>query len=325
MIESNENTVMPTDSPRLVVIIPTHGRPDLLERTLDSLAECAIPPSLKCIRVVENGGKHGAEECVRKYAGKFDVEYLFYPRGNKSAALNHAMEDLDDELVVYFDDDVRIAPGTLNAYHECLGGIREKTFFGGPFACDYDVPPPDWLLDFLPVSARGWVSHDGRAFGRDSTFFGCNWAAFADDIRALGGFDARVGPGGDIGATGQETDMQVRLRAAGFQPQYVAGAMVWHYVPESRCSPEWAIGRIHRQSVYSGFNSPPFARSLLGVPPWILRRLLQRTGVLLKTYISRDPELRFKARFSLTETLGEIRGMMQRRQSSGRSPAANRG
>lgn len=325
MIESNVSAPEPVDSRRLVVIIPTHGRPDLLERTLDSLAQGAFPPSLKCIRVVENGGKHGAEECVRKFRDKLDLEYLFYPRGNKSAALNHAMQDLGDELVVFFDDDVRIAPETLGAYAECLAQRDERKFFGGPFGCDYDVPPADWLLEFLPVSARGWVSDDGRAFGRDRTFFGCNWAAFATDIKALGGFDARVGPGGEIGATGQETDMQVRLRAAGFQPHYVAGAMVWHYVPESRCSPEWAIGRIHRQSIYSGFNSPPFPRTLLGVPPWILRRLLRRTGVYLKTCISQDPESRFKARFSLTETLGEIRGMMQRRQASPRSAAADRG
>ena len=308
---------------RLIVIIPTHGRPDLLERTLASISHCCLPPAVQCVRVVENGGQHGAEHCVRRFAGAFPTEYLYFPKGNKSAALNYAMRDLDDEFVVFFDDDVRVAPETLIAYAECLDSKDDKRFFGGPFGCDYDHPPPEWLARFLPVSARGWTSPDGRGFARDLAFIGFNWAAYARHIKAVGGFDPRVGPGGEAGASGQESNMQVRLQAAGFEPRYVADAMVWHYVPESRCSPEWAIRRILRQGVYSGLHTSTPSRIPFGVPPWILRRLLRRTGVFLGSRFSRDPERRFRAHFSLTETWGEIRGMMQRRRTAAR-PGAER-
>lgn len=313
----------PAERGRLVVIIPTHGRPDLLERTLASIARDALPPSLACVRVVENGGRHGAETTVRAFSSRLPVEYLYLPPGNKSAALNFAMHDLDDELVVFFDDDVRVAPGTLAAYATCLDWAGTKHFFGGPFGCDYDVPPPPWLVRFLPVSARGWNSPEGRGFARDLAFIGFNWAAFAADIRTLGGFDLRVGPGGEAGASGQESDMQVRLQAAGFAPRYVPDAMVWHYVPASRCSPSWALGRIRRQGVYNGLNAPPAARPApLGVPPWILRRLLLRAGRYVGTRFLRDPERRFTARFRLMETVGEIRGMRQRQRTVSRPPSA---
>lgn len=52
----------------MVVLIPTHGRPTLLERTVDSVLACA-PPADRTVRliVVENGGRLGAEALL---AGK---------------------------------------------------------------------------------------------------------------------------------------------------------------------------------------------------------------------------------------------------------------
>lgn len=299
----------------MVVLIPTHGRPDLLERTLQSMAGCTLPSTLRAVRIVENGGQHGAEACVKSFANVLPVEYQYFPRGNKSAALNHAMSDLHDELVVFFDDDVRLAPDILVAYAACLALDGDGLFFGGPFGCDYDAAPPDWLKGYLPVSARGWASPDGRGFAKDLAFIGFNWAAFAKDIKALGGFDPRVGPGGESGASGQESNMQVRLQDAGFRPRYIPDAMVWHYVPESRCSPDWAIGRIRRQGSYLGLHATGEHGSIFGLPPWVVRRLVQRTGIFLRTRLSSDPATRFRARFSLAETWGEIRGRVQRRRS----------
>ena len=41
----------------------------------------------------------------------------------------------------------------------------------------------------------------------------------------------------------------------------------------------------------------------------MMRRLVQRIVVFLKTRLLQDPEARFRARFRLVETYGEIRGM----------------
>lgn len=57
----------------------------------------------------------------------------------------------------------------------------------------------------------------------------------------MGGFNERRGPG--TGVRGQEYDMQERLLAAGVVGRYLPDALVWHYVPRERCSPEWALAR----------------------------------------------------------------------------------
>jgi GT2 family glycosyltransferase len=85
-------------------------------------------------------------------------------------------------------------------------------------------------------------------------FLGFNWAAFAEDLHAVGGFDYRKGPGSPTKSVGQETDMQERLLQAGRHGRYVPGAMVWHYVPRSRCSPDWALERAYRIGVQWGLT-----------------------------------------------------------------------
>src|SRR5687767_7840972 len=199
-------------------MLATAGRPDLLARTLASLADCPRPQGYRQTIVIENGAQRGAEEFVRSAETSLNCRYRYVDEGNKSVALNAGMADVgeEDALIFFTDDDVRFAPCTLTAYAEAAadrpaGGV----FFGGPTEVDYEQEPPEWLKRYFPTSARGWTPKINDADGRDVPaiyFMGFNWAAYARDIRAAGGFDANRGPGAASGSTGQEADMQRRLR-----------------------------------------------------------------------------------------------------------------
>lgn len=229
----------------LYVLIPTHGRAPLLERTLRSVAGAARPDGFRGVWVVENGSPSGADEVVRRVAADapaLGVRYLHHEGANKSAALNSALAHVedDDALLVLLDDDVRVDPGVLTAYAEAARH-SPRAYFGGPVSCDYEEAPPDWLRPSLPHSARGYELDD-RGVMTDE-YLGFNWAAYARDLEAVGGFDSRVGPGSPTGARGQETEMQGRLRAAGVGPVDVPAARVWHYVPKERSSVRWLLRR----------------------------------------------------------------------------------
>ena len=103
----------------LTVLIPTHGRPALLGRTLASLAACRPPAGYAEAVVVENGAQAGAEAVVAEAAAahpRLRLRYLHVARANKSHALNEALRTVGAGLVVFFDDDVRLDPGVLEAY-----------------------------------------------------------------------------------------------------------------------------------------------------------------------------------------------------------------
>ena len=230
----------------LHVVIPTHERPTLLRRTLNSLAECKHPEAYQGTVVVENGSKAGAERIVKAHEDTLNAKYLYTPRGNKSHALNRVLETIEDGLVVFFDDDVRIYSNTLLAYSESAAEHNRGVFFGGPVEVDYETPPPEWLRPALPLSAKGYTVGSG---GRDF-YLGFNWAAFAQDIKSLEGFDPRFGPGSYTGATGQEADMQERLIEAECSSVNVPEARVAHFVPQERCNLARVLDRKYKIGIH---------------------------------------------------------------------------
>jgi glycosyltransferase involved in cell wall biosynthesis len=258
----------------LRVVIATRGRVHLLQRTLDSLAECDLPASYAGAIVIENGQRHGAERVVHDASSKLDLVYRFHPHANKSACLNVALAMAGTGLIVFLDDDVRVGRALLTAYEKAAAASEGGTFFGGPVFPDYENPPPSWLLSHLPFSARGWKLDDPTEPVSAPVFLGANWAAFVSDLLAVGGFDPSLGPGAESQAVGQERAMQARLLGAGAKGRYVPDAEVWHWVPRERCTPRWAFQRMYRDGISRGLQDRDALQStrIFGYPRWALRR-----------------------------------------------------
>src|SRR5690625_5288903 len=162
----------------LTILIPTYGRSTLLGRTLESLSNCDIPEGYVETVVIENGPKSGAEAVVRDTAIKYPhlkIRYMHVERANKSHALNEALATMRDELIIFFDDDVRFDPGVIIAYNAAAKNNPRNCFFGGPVSVDQEAPPPSWLSPMLPRSARG-MEFDSEQQGND--YLGFNWAAY---------------------------------------------------------------------------------------------------------------------------------------------------
>ena len=234
------------------VLIATAGGPTPITDTLTSLAESGVG-GLSSVRVVENGPPRGVRDACRRHpvASVVAVETCHIDRPNKSAALNRALEDLDDEQwVLMTDDDVRFRSGWAAAYRRRIVRTETLDVFGGPFDVRYEHAPPPELRRYLPPSALGWRPAPGDYDGR--WFLGFNWAANVGRLRAAGGFDPDYGPGSPTGASGQETEMQRRLTASGANRRYVEDASVTHLVPAEKCSTQWVLHRALRNGTSRG-------------------------------------------------------------------------
>lgn len=235
----------------MIIIIPTCQRGELLERTLQCLVDADLPESLKRVFVVENGKKEGAESKVGKFRPLLPLEYRYTPVGSKSAALNLALEECAGEFVVFFDDDVRIDPGSVRAYANAAAGKTGGEFYAGKCLVDYDSPPPEWLKHYMPYSAKGWSYGDEVCELKEPLALGFNWAAFADDLKKAGNFNSDIGPGRAI-SVGEETDLQLILFSQGVKGVYLPQGLVWHHVPAERCSPDWTLERNRRMGLLVG-------------------------------------------------------------------------
>ena len=300
---------------KLYVAIATCGRSALLERTLQHIADCRKPDSYVATYVVENGRRDGIDEAVAAFDEGHRFRYLFHPQGNKSAALNRMLAEVDDGLIVFTDDDVRLTDDFLLRYDAAAQGSGAGRFYGGRTSVDYEAEPDAWLKEFLPRSAVGWDLGDSERDIDDSEYFmGFNWAASAQDLHALGGFNEEVGPGAASGSTGQETDMQRRLMQAGIGGRYLPDAMVWHYIPISRCTPDWILRRAYRRGVEKGrkrrlHDGVP---SLARVPRWMITDTVKKGLKAALGQFSGAPRERFLRRFELYFQCGEMAGIRQR-------------
>lgn len=304
----------------IVILIPSHNRNALLERTLDSVLDCASPENRDVrLIIVENGGRFGAEKIVASKQSWIKPEYMFYEKGNKSQALNYVIDKLEDALLLFLDDDLRVDKFLLVHYSNAVAGNSEGIFYGGGMLVDYEQIPPVWLLDYLPFSAKGWHPDQHKFIADGMAFMGCNWAAFSNDIKKAGGFDPQFGPGSLLGGTGQEADMQRRLIEKGISTCYIKDALVWHYVPKARCSSEWALKRNFRNSVTKGFSMKNInpQRSVGGVPYWMIITTAKSgfnvITACIKSWLKNDPVILHQAQDVFVCNLGRIKGLRNRR------------
>lgn len=302
---------------KLYVVIPSAGRPTLLQQTLASLTSCHKPGIYVKTIVVENGPQMGAEVIVNQFESVEKIEYIHVPMANKSHALNQALHQAKGGLVFFSDDDVRFDPQILTVYAKAAEGISSGQFYGGTCYSDYEEQPPQWLVPLFPRSARGFDLFNSKY--KDGTFFlGFNWAAFADDIQKVGGFNTMLGPGSPIGTTvGDETDVQHRLRTANIQAIPLPEAIVWHYVPKQRSSLKWALKRLYVHGFTKGVRMES-QNEVLGVPVSTFLSLLKHFALLcLRAVTFNSKQAISELRYTVLR-IGQLIGYWQREQAIAR-------
>jgi glycosyltransferase involved in cell wall biosynthesis len=301
---------------RISVVIATHRRADLLERTLRSLAEARRPAGFDRVVVVENGEPCGAEAACARLAERLPIDYSFQPDPGKGRSLQWAIERLRDGFALFLDDDVRVCDEILVRYAAAAERHGRQHFFGGPLSADREVEPDAWLKDHLPLSVTGWVPDDPRRPLRGNRrFLGANFGAFVPDLLAAGGFLARLGPGafhaGTQGnPTGLDYELQDRLLRRGFVPVYVEGALVWHFVPRERCSESWILHRVYRQELSRAMRARGGRAGR--VPLGVLLRWAPVAALAAFSKLVPDPGFRFRSAVRLQRVRGKIDGYRAR-------------
>jgi hypothetical protein len=295
------------------------GRPQLLKRTLESIAACHKPAGYQRTIVIENGPRCGMEPIVRGFAREHAFQYLYSEEPNKSQALNLGLTQVERGLIVFTDDDVRVAPGWLGAYAGAAGDRTGGQYYGGPVHVDAEFGlPPEWMRRYYPATlAVPWERpHNGGPTPLPGqTFMGPNWAAFAEEIVHIGGFDPNLGPRLDQ-SVGEETEVQRQLAQRGDTPIYVPDAMTWHYLHRDYLDPQWLLKRTYRHGLAWGITKTR------GGQPWrapIARAALKGVNAHIKAALLRcagGERRRFLASYFLARWRGRWDGLWRGRHWS---------
>lgn len=296
---------------KTTVLIPTHGRPTLLEKALASIVACNLPESYHELVVIENGSRAGAQKVVESLPNRLRARYMHDSWGNKSNALNKAIETIDSGLVVFFDDDVEVHPDTLVAYSKTAQEYGPGYFYGGSVRVDRESRFPDGFADKFPASTKGYNASD--RVGRDGmVFLGFNWAAYKEDLDPMSGFDPLLGPGSPIGTSvGDESDLQQRLMKEDIHPVAVSRAIVTHHVPAEHTTLRWLLQRKYHVGVFVGVTT--HKRNQEWLP--LIRGMLSAFVVVLTGALLVDNEKILTSLLFIYHTIGKARGYLYHNKS----------
>lgn len=217
---------MPSE-PRLSVVIPTLGRPSVLE-AVESLSRSSAFPELQVIvsgLVRDPATAQSLEELCRRHA---NIEHLAleFETGDSSRKKNAGAERARAQFIAFLDDDVTVAPDWADRILEPF----EKPDVGlvsGPGLIPPGTKGFARLAGMtLQSLAAGYVA--GRYTGgtgrprriRWSQIIGCNMVYRRSVFEQIGGFDPAFWPGEEMIAA-YRTQQRYRIM---FHP----GAVVYH-------------------------------------------------------------------------------------------------
>jgi GT2 family glycosyltransferase len=94
-----------SESPSISVVIPTHQRASLLERSLKSLTSQTLPSSQFEVVVVDDGSTDETEALCERFADELPLLYFRIENSGIAAAKNLGLFAAQAPLVLFFDDD----------------------------------------------------------------------------------------------------------------------------------------------------------------------------------------------------------------------------
>ena len=298
------------------IALCTWNNAERLKITLDALCMCQVPEGIGWeIVLVNNNSKDHTDQVVQSFKDRLPLISLFEPKQGLSQARNKALSSVRGRLIVFTDDDVKPSAGWIESYWR---GYLEKPsgyFFGGPIRSEYESLEFDHrLLDVAPLCVRGFdLGNSPRVIDEDY-FLGANWACPIEGLRAVGEFDVNRGlnPDGNRVKTGEETELMMRLQAAGWKGLYLPGADILHFVPARKCTLKHIASRTEAYGfeLASAYRKTENSPLLCGIPRWMYRTAL----TYYMRYVSKRLRLEpwYKEYAFFVQYLGFMKGVRQR-------------
>ncbi len=232
---------------KLSVVIPTY-KPRYLEETLEGLSK-QIDKNFEVI-VVENGVKSkNAEQNIKSFSEKFDLNYLFESQSGANLARNIGCNNAHGSIIALIDDDCVPNPDWISEIKKSHILYPSAGVIGGKVDLKFRDCEPKWLQGIFRnyLAEMNWGSKS-REIEDYEYLVGANFTFRIDVFNFVEGFN-----------TGKD---QERLRANdefiflnksknSFSPGaiYVPEIKVTHTIPEDRTNTKYFMEKSYNQGI----------------------------------------------------------------------------
>ena len=297
----------PAALPASTLIICSRNRPRLLVEVVDSvLAGEAVPQELI---IIDQSDK--INPALESYTTEREcvVRYVWTDQVGLSRAENRGIALASHELLTFTHDDVQVAPDWYATIVKALVEAGPKGIVSGQVQISHEEVAGGFQLA-QKVEKEGAV-YAGRI--NKDVLLPLNMAMYRSAPLAIGGFDARLGPGTPFPAA-EDNDFGFRLLEKGYRIIYVPQAVIYHRAwreEDSYIGLRWAYG-LGRGAFY--------AKHLSLRDRYILKRMIRDILVHFGLFFRRTRgEFRLvcgDAVLSLGIIYGALKWLMTRRKTA---------
>lgn len=199
------------------IIVPVYNRPKEVQELLESLSQ-QTSKNFEAV-IVEDGSTVKCDNIVEEYKDKIQIKYFFKPNSGRSLTRNYGMERAAGNYLVFFDSDCIIPP----QYFETVTRELESNYtdcYGGPDRAHESFTT---LQKAISHSMTSFLTTGGIRGGKKGlekftprTF---NMGFSKEVYQRVGGFKDMFG---------EDIDLSLRIREAGFTTRLLTDAYVYH-------------------------------------------------------------------------------------------------
>ena len=311
----------------LTVLISSHNRAGLLERTLRYLNEARHPDDWAVdVLVVANACTDRTHTLLDLHVCaasdpatrgiRLPLRWVAEPRMGKSHALNCAISLITSERVAFVDDDHRVDHAYLESICRAAEAYPEADILCGRILPDWDGTEPAWVHDDgpyriypLPVPRYDLGDRPLASPHETATPGGGNLILRTALFERVGDFSTVYGPVGRGLGGAEDQEWVLRAIAAGARVQYVPDIVQYHYVDPARLTLPYLVRKAYERSASAvRLRGTGNGRGL--VPAYMIRKAAEYSLAVLT---SSGPQKRRFHLVRLAASLGEIKGHMHAR------------
>ncbi|MBI1355435.1 MAG: glycosyltransferase [Acidobacteria bacterium] len=180
-------------TPIVSVVIPTHRREKLLQRSLRSVLQQDYP-ELEIWVIDQDPTKRLIQSCAEELADA-RVRYVNLPNAGTSRAKNFGIERAQGEFLLFLDDDAHaLTPSWVRSYVRVFQQIPEAGLVTGKILGEWPGEVPSWFPgEYGYLLGQYDLGDEDCPMPEGHLPLGGNMGGRTDLIRELGGFDTRFG------------------------------------------------------------------------------------------------------------------------------------
>lgn len=265
------------------IVICTHGRPERLSATLDSISRLTYPDFE--VVLVDNAPQNDRNaQIAASFIDRMNIHYVVEPVQGLARARNTGLHAAAHTVVAFTDDDVLVDPGWLLAVERAFRMRPDVGVVSGPVLAAEIKTPAQALFEHQGGHSKGRGFRRkvlGYSAGEQHPMLplppfavGVNMALDRDAVVCAGAFDEGLGAGTEAQA-GEDTAVITEMMLRGWKVVYEPAAVMWHFHRET-------MDELRRQRFNYGVGLGAYYASLLRKHPARIAALVRLSPAAIR-------------------------------------------